>query len=158
MVFAGPAVFVLVGEGVEVFRQYLAHWKVWASWALVALLLLPGLLDSTFHIFYPRFRHEIRPMIEYVQQYREPGDQLLVFVPATFEFYTGENFRDMNIEPISWGRVWVLASGPRHTGYPEELEDLLHRLSTRRKQLGGIKEYGAVAFLFGPTQLRGEPG
>jgi len=157
MVFAGPMVFLLVAEGVEALRHRLASWRPSIAWAFVAVLLLPGILEATYRIGFPRLRHEVRPVVEFVQNHRQRCDQFLVFDPATVEFYAGRDLFNAPGEPSVSSRVWFIASGSRRKGFPAPAQDMLDRLSDQRPQLRGIEEYGAVAYLFGPARSPGEP-
>jgi hypothetical protein len=152
MVFAGPALLVLVGEGMEGMRGRLTRWRWWAGWATVTLLLAPGIGGAMYHIVVPRQRHEVRPVIEFVQRHRAPGDQLLVQCPAEFEFYTGCDQRSAPAEPNPSARIWFIATRARGGPFPRQ--DLLDRLSTQRVRLLAIEAYGAAAYLFAPEDPR----
>jgi hypothetical protein len=152
MVFAGPAVLVLVGEGTERVRARLTRWCWWAGTTCVALLLIPGLADATYDLFVPRWRHEIRPVIAFVQQHQQPGDQLLVLCPAEFEFYTGHRLGDARVEPDRAARVWFIATRAGGGVFPSQY--LLDRLAARRVRLLAIDEPGAAAYLFAPEGTR----
>jgi hypothetical protein len=152
MVFAGPAVLVLVGEGMESMRGRLTQWRWWAGWATVTLLLAPGIGGAMYHVVVPRQRHEVRQVIEFVQQHRAPEDQLLVLCPAEFEFYTGREQRSAPAEPNPSARVWFIAT--HAGGGPFPRQDLLDRLSTRRERLLASEEFGAAAYLFAPEDPR----
>jgi len=152
MTFAGPAVLVLVGEGMEHVRVRLTGWQSWAGATCVALLLIPGLANATYHLVVPRWRHEVRPVIAFVQQHQQPGDQLLVLCPAEFEFYTGQRWRDAPVEPTPTARVWFIATRAEGRTFPSQ--DLLDRLAARRVRLLAIDEPGAAAYLFAPESTR----
>lgn len=152
MVFAAPAVLVLVGEGMESARERLARWRWWAGTTGVALLMLPGLADAVYHVAVPRWRHEVRPVISFVQQHQQPGDQLLVLCPAEFEFYTGRSARSAPAEPVPGARVWFIATRSGGGSFPSQ--DVLDRLAARRRRLLAIEEHGAAAYLFAPEASR----
>lgn len=148
MVFAGPAVLILVGEGTERMRIQLMRWRSWAGAMCVVLLLIPGLAGATYHLVVPRWRHEIRPVIASVQQHEQPDDQLLVMCPPEFEFYTGRSVHDAPTEPNPAARVWFIATRAEGRTFPSQ--DLLDRLAARRVRLLAIDEPGAAAYLFAP--------
>ncbi len=152
MVFAAPAVLVLVAEGIEEVRRRLASRAPWVGVIGLALLLSPGLVDAAYRIALPRQRHEVRPVIAFVQRYVEPADQLLVLCPAEFEFYTGRDVRNAAIEPDPAARVWFIAT--RSGNKPFAGQDLLDRLRTRRRCLRAIEAYGAAAYFFAPEDSR----
>lgn len=157
MVFAAPMVYLIVAEGIEALRHRLVIWRPSVAWLFVGVLLLPGLLEATYRIGYPRLRHEVRPVVEFVQRYRQPGDQFLVFDPATVEFYAGCDLLNTPGELNASNRVWFIASGSRRKGFPAPTQEVLDRLSDQRLQLRTIEEHGAVAYLFGPARSPGEP-
>jgi len=152
MTFAGPAVLVLVGEGLEHVRARLTRWRPWAGATCVGLLLIPGLAGATYHLVVPRWRYEVRPVIAFVQQHQQPGDQLFVMCPPEFEFYTGRRVPDAPAEPNPAARVWFIA--PRTEGRAFARQDLLDRLATRRARLLAIDEPGAAGYLFAPEGTR----
>ena len=152
MVFAAPAALLLAAEGIESLRRRLTRWHALAGWTVVVCLLLPGLADAAYRISTPRLRHEVRPVIEFVQRHLQPADQFLVFIPAEFEFYTGRDFRNTSVEPDPSARVWVIVGGSRSKGLPLPAQALLDRLVRRRPELQAIEEYGAAAYLFGPER------
>jgi len=155
MVFAAPAAILLEAEGIEAIRGRLAGWPRWAGVGCLLLLLLPGLANAAYRIGFPRQRHEVRPVIEFVQRHRKPGDQFLVFCPAEVQFYTGVDFRGTSLEPDGSARVWLIATYARSGALP--VQGFLERLRTRRPQLDMVETYGAVAYLFGPESVSGEP-
>ncbi len=152
MVFAGPAVLILVGEGTERLRAQLTCWRSWAGAMCVALLLIPGLAGATYHLVVPRWRHEVRPVIAFVQQHQQPDDQLLVLCPAEFEFYTGQRLPDAPVDPSPASRVWFIATRTAGRAFPSQ--DLLDRLAARRERVLAIDEPGAAAYLFAPEGTR----
>jgi hypothetical protein len=158
MVFAAPAALLLAAEGIESLRRRLTRWRALAGWIVVASLLLPGLVMAAYRISSPRLRHEVRPVIEFVQRHLQPADQLLVFIPAEFEFYTGRDFRNTSVEPDPSARVWVIVGGSRSKGLPLPAQAVLDRLVPRRPELQAIEEYEAAAYLFGPERGPARPG
>ena len=157
MVFAAPAAILLLAEGVEAVRLRLASWHWWVGWAFVALLLLPGTVNAAYRIVIPRHKYELRPVIEFVQRYREPGDYILVFDPAAVEFYAGRDLRSSSGEPDASARVWYISIRDGFKASTFTAGDVLDRLSVRRRRLRGIEEYGAAAYLFGPERNASEP-
>jgi hypothetical protein len=91
-------------------------------------------------------------VIEHVQRSRKPGDKIIVFDPATVEFYTDKNFRNPSLEPSRSTRVWVIATRSGYKEFPSQVEDLLQSLRSRRQRLSSLEEFGAAAYLFSPEQ------
>jgi len=150
MVFAAPAVFVLVGEGIEALRERAIGRLHTVGIVALVLLFMPGVLTAAYRIAAPRQRHEVRPVIEFVQRHSEPGDQLLVFCPAEVEFYTGRDFRNAPAKSDPSTRVWYIATRSGERPFPAQ--EVLDRLNARRPRLEAIEEFGAAAYLFGPER------
>jgi len=153
MVFAAPAALLLAAEGIESLRRRLTRWHALAGWIVVVCLLLPGLVDAAYRISTPRLRHEVRPVIEFVQHHLHPDDQLLVFCPAEVAFYTGRDFRNASVEPDPSKSVWFIATGVDSDRF--SARGLLDHLRTTRPRLRVKEEYGAAAYLFGPEPATG---
>jgi hypothetical protein len=157
MVFAAPAVLLLAAEGLETVRQRLQRLPGrigWAGWVAVAVVLLPGIVNAVYHMGVPRHWHDVRPVIEFVQRYLEPHDQLLVTEPATFEYYTGRNFRNSSMSPDPSSRVWFITLRAGNKQFSMSKPELFEQLRVTRPQLNAIEEYGAAAYLFGPVEAR----
>jgi hypothetical protein len=146
MVFAAPAMLLLIACGIE---DLVARLRSRPQVTTIALgvLLLPGVLDAAYRIVVPRLRHEIRPVIAYVQQHRQADDQLLVFCPAEAELYTGTDFRAASTVPDAASRAWFI--GTRADGKPFGAQADLDRLRIVRPQLDAFEAHGAAAYLFG---------
>jgi hypothetical protein len=150
MVFAAPAALLLAAEGIESLRRRLTRWRQSAAWIFVTCLLLPGVAMAAYRIGAPGLRHEVRPVIEFVQRHLHPGDQLLVFCPAEVAFYTGRDFRNASVEPDPSKRVWFIATGVGSDRF--SARGLLDQLRATRPRLRVKEEYGAAAYLFGPER------
>jgi hypothetical protein len=147
MVFAAPGVLLLTAAGLEATRRRLESTRRGAGAVAVALVLLPGVAQAIYHLARPRERHEARPAIEFLMAEREPGDQLLVYCPAEFEFYTGTNPPPLQPEPAT--RVWFI--GTRSGDDPFPAQPLLDELHRTRPLLASKETYGAASYLFGPA-------
>ena len=150
MVFAAPAALLLAAEGIDSLRRRLTRWHALAGWIVVVCLLLPGVAMAAYRIGAPRLRHEVRPVIEFVQQHLHPDDQLLVFCPAEVAFYAGRDFRNASVEPDPSKSVWFIATGVDSDRF--SARGLLDHLRTTRPRLRVKEEYGAAAYLFGPER------
>lgn len=149
MAFAAPAVLVFAADGIELARRRLVVRLPRVAWAGLALLLAPGLLGAFYHLIVPRQRHELRPVIAYVQQRSTPGDQLAVFDPATFKFYTGRDLRSAPRQLSSAERVWVVTPRSKNGVLHPDVQDFVDRLARTRPRLSALETYGAAAYLFG---------
>jgi hypothetical protein len=148
MVFAAPAGLLLAAEGVERLRRWPLFRNGPAAWILVGFLLLPGIGDAAYRVWSPRFRHEVRPAIEFVRQHFEPGDQVIALDSATVEFYVGRDFPIVSAEPDSGVRAWLIFSGSAGKGSP--IQDVVDHMEARRPRLLTKVTHGAAAMLFGP--------
>ncbi len=154
MVFAAPAVLLLTGTGIEVVRGRLESWRRRAGAVMVTLVLLPGLAPAAYHVGVPRERHEARPAIQFLMAERRPTDQVLVYCPAEFEFYTG-TIPPAAQPPDPSSRVWFI--GTRSEDKPFPAQAVLDRLFTTRPLLLSKEAYGAASYLFGPESINGHP-
>lgn len=155
MVFAAPAVLLVAAEGLERLRRRLDRRWAWAGAAGVGLLLVPGVGEAAYRVVQPRERHEIRTMLEFVEQNRKPGDQFLVLCPAEVEFYAGRGIRG-SVKPKAAARVWVLSA--RRGNQPIPVPRVVEELSQSRPLLQRVETYGAAAYLFGTGRKRGSTG
>lgn len=147
MVFAAPAVFLTAGAGIEWARARLEASRSGAGAILIALFLLPGIAPDFYHLFSPRHRHEVRPVIEFVRSHRQPGDTFIVQCEPEVEFYTGREFLDRPASPAS-PRVWYITTSSGAHGLDQAR---IAKLEPGRAYLLGDQEYGAAAYLFGPS-------
>ena len=152
MVFAAPAVVLLAGEGLEIARAELASRDRRYAWAALALLLAPGLLPALYHLAAPHRRYELREAIAFMQQHGEPGDQLAVFDPATFLYYTGRDQRGASFQFADSARVWVLTTRSSAGTVPPAVQEVVDRLSRERPRLAASEVYGGGAYLYGAAK------
>jgi hypothetical protein len=154
MAFAAPVILILAAEGLERLRLRLALFHPLLGWTFAAAILLPGIFNAALHVAYPRERHEVRPVMQYVTRHQRPDDHFSVFAPAEVEFYTGKDFREGSLEAASSARVWFIATRKRYQKeFPSPAQDLLDRLIARRPRLAAVEEFGAAAYLFGPEPI-----
>jgi len=134
-------------------RQRLSSWHPNAAGAFVTLLVLPATAICVYRLGAPRYRHELRPVIEFVQRHAKPSDTLLVLDPATFAFSPAATFANQSPQPPADTSVWVITPWSRHGDSP--LEAIVQDLQVRRKRLDAYESAGAAAFLFGPERAAG---
>lgn len=151
MVFAAPAVLVAAGDGIEIARQRLAGRHPLAAAAALTLLLAPGVADALYHLAVPRQRHDVRGAIAFMQQRVAPGDELAVFDPATFQFYTGRDLRGASLSFAAPARVWLITPCSRRGELHADVQRLVDRLLRERSRLAVADLPGATAQLFGPA-------
>jgi hypothetical protein len=117
----------------------------------VAAILAPGVADALYHLAIPRYRHELRPVIAFLQERRQPGDHLMVFDPATFAFYTGVDVRHQPLEAPRAAAVWVVTPRSQRGAFAPQVESVLASLRRDRSLLARIEVYGAAGYRFGPA-------
>ena len=149
MVFAAPAVLLLVGEGIEIARHRLEPRHPRLTRCALAVLLAPGLLGALHHLVVPQQRHEMRPVIAFMQARLDPGDQLAVFDPATFEFYTGRDLRGALPAFDAGRRVWVITPRGMDGSLHPDVRAFVDSLSRARPRVTMLEVHGAAAYLFG---------
>jgi hypothetical protein len=153
MVFAAPAVLLLAGDGIEIARRRLAARRRGVAACALALLFAPGLADALYHLAVPRYRHELRPVIAFMQEQRAPGDQLAVFDPATFEFYTGRDLRGAALAFDPGARVWVITPRGSDGALHPDVQRIVDGLRRERPAVTAFEAPGAAAYLFGAVAL-----
>jgi hypothetical protein len=151
--FLAPFVLLFAAQGAEIVRSSLAPWRPRLATAFMLLLLAPGIAGALYHLIVPRYRHELRPVIQFMQARAMPHDAVIVFDPATFTYYTGRDVRGEVVDTASAARVWVVT--PRASGgsLEPDVEGQLSALRLRRTQIGEIEVHGAAAYLFGQSNL-----
>ncbi len=148
MVFAAPAVFIVVAEGIERVRQRLIGRSAWMAAVFIAITLIPGIAPAAYHIVYPRQRHEVRAVLDFVRRHRQPGDRFLIQCPPEVEFYTGHELLALPPAGPS-SRLWVLTTASGRHGLDAAS---IRAFAPDRPYLTGDQQFGAAAYLFGPAQ------
>jgi uncharacterized RDD family membrane protein YckC len=134
-----------------------------AGLAVVALLLFQPVAGATNQMLNPRARHDVRPIMAYVSNNRQPGDMIYVYhhQRESFQYYAprygfkegeyvlGIDARDESKRRASWdkyeqdldqlrgnARVWVLFSHVREIQNTREDEFILKYLNRIGTRLG----------------------
>jgi hypothetical protein len=157
MCFAAPAIFLLTAEGAEAVRARLEGWRPRAGAVLIAALLSPGIIGASYHLIVPRYRHELRPIIAFVQERAQASDALIVFDPATFAYYAGRDPRMTEASPAPSARVWVITPQSRRGRLHPDVQRTLEDLRRRRPQLDTRTAAGAAGYLFDPASFETPP-
>ncbi|HEX6750518.1 MAG TPA: glycosyltransferase family 39 protein [Longimicrobium sp.] len=90
LIFLIPSLAFIVAEGVAALPRMLPRAAGRIAFALAALLvLLPAASYAAFSV--PQLRGEIKPLLEYANQQRRPGDVMYVYYNGlpSFEYYAG---------------------------------------------------------------------
>jgi hypothetical protein len=151
MAFAAPAVLLLAADGLVLGGRRLAVGQRALALLAGTVVLAPALACALYHLAVPRQRHELRPVIASVQAQRRDGDQLAVFDPATFEFYTGIDVRTAPPPDLAAAaRVWVITPRSSHGALDPDVARVVDHLLATRPRLATFETHGAAAYLFGP--------
>jgi hypothetical protein len=156
MSFAGPVIFILLGEGSESIRSWISQRRRWLGEVALAALLAPTIVSSAWRVAVPRHNRELRGIFEFVQRHQQPGDSFVVTDPATAEFYSGHSFRrDASSEISPGARVWLITIPlPDITPGAREERAMAERLRATRPTIAHDEERGAEAWLLGPERAK----
>ncbi|HEY7913733.1 MAG TPA: glycosyltransferase family 39 protein [Blastocatellia bacterium] len=167
--------FAIIGATVWLIarREHLKYG--FAAGAMIALLLLlQPAAGATRHMFNQRARQNIKPVMKYVAENRQPGDTLYVYYHQreSFLYYAGKyGYKEgeyiIGIDPRNEkkrlikeqyradldqlrgrGRVWVMFSHVRSPGGVNEEEAFVGYLDSIGKQLHYHKSHGASVYLY----------
>jgi hypothetical protein len=150
MAFVAPLVLLLAAHGAEIIRASLAQWHPRITIAFTAALLLPALGDACYHLIVPRYRHELRPVIRFMQTHASADDAVIVFDPATFAYYTGRDVRGDRVNTAAPSRLWVITPRSSRGALEPDVQRVLTALRQQRPQLDAKETPGAAGYLFGP--------
>jgi 4-amino-4-deoxy-L-arabinose transferase-like glycosyltransferase len=172
LLFIVPSLFLLIAEGAAYLQMSLGDRSRIITVLLITVLLAPLSLSAARYLINPRTREEIRPVLEYIQEHKQPGDVVYVYQGAgqafgyyselfglnwgaiagvdargDWQLYTGDIDRLRNKK-----RVWVLFSHVRAFQGIDEERFLLYHLDTIGKQLDAFAAAGASANLYDLSQ------
>lgn len=170
LLFAAPALLLLIATGVESLRKSLwrTHRAAWVT--LILLLFLHPTLGAVRTAFAPTpyEREDMKTVLQYIQQQRRVGDHLYVYYGAeeAFRFYaprydlTGHPVRfgklprsvadylDDALAPSGTDRVWVVFSHVADRIGVNERALLLYLLDTVGTRLDAREAKGASVYLY----------
>jgi hypothetical protein len=127
MVYAAPAVVLLVSAAVPWCLQKLAHRHVWGALPLVAVLILPA-ARAGYSVVRPWERADCAAAADYVSQHRQQDD-LVTANHWEYLYYFRRLGRDfVPIETLAFprDRMWVVVTGAR----PADREPCLELFAT----------------------------
>lgn len=149
MAFIAPAILLLAAQGAEIVRSSLTRWYPRIAAAFMLVLFAPNVGAALFHLVVPRYRHELRPVIRYMQERAGDQDAVVVFDYATYAYYTGQDLRGVHVDTAAAPRVWVVTPRRSSGAFEPDVEQLLNDLHRRRPRLDAIETSGAAGYLFG---------
>jgi hypothetical protein len=169
LLFTVPSVLLLIAEGVERIRKKNRGYATATATILMGLLLFHPLLIAARHLVHPRTKEEIKPVMNYIREHWQNGDELYVYYGAEFPFkyYSGRYGLDGEDYIIGVGsrrtrenylrdldklhgktRVWVLFS---HI-YADEDQFFLQHLDNMGARLDSFRSVRASVYLYDLTE------
>ena len=172
LLFAVPAFLIPIAEGVEYIRCQTSVQAPAVGACLIGVLFFYPLLFSSYHLFKPSLREEIKPVLNYFQSHAREGDVLYIHSDAiaAFQYYAPrlhlsnvpliQGLSSGNPE-ISGGmyesdvdrlrghkRVWlVLAPGESEAG-DNEKKLFLYFMDKEGTTLDSFQRVGAAVYLY----------
>ncbi|HYB54314.1 MAG TPA: hypothetical protein VEG84_10640, partial [Thermoanaerobaculia bacterium] len=178
LLFLVPSILLLVAAGGEAVREATSSRSVAIFRILVVLLLFHPVLFAARSLIHPRTREELRPVLQYVQGRRQPGDRIYVYDGAwpAFDYYASRLGLDRSSvlrgrfagrfgDPRSdadalrgGGRAWLLFAHAQRSESVDDEARLLGLLDPSGR-LDARHEPGASGYLyaFGSSQPAPSP-
>lgn len=181
VLFLTPFVTVLIAEGaVQIYHKASAKGLSWLGGLFLALLFAYPVMTAGALLVEPNWREEIRPVIQYVEEHRQPGDLIYVYQRGEYQFkyyaqrygYSPEDYiigvDDLDsedgyglseqeaqryradLDQLQGSRVWIIFS------HIAQVADETGLVEARLNQLGdridGFYRPGAYALLYDLSQ------
>ncbi|MFX0201025.1 MAG: hypothetical protein ACFFCW_33310 [Candidatus Hodarchaeota archaeon] len=162
MLFFLPSVILTIAYGIATLWQHTGHHSRWVVGTAIVFLLFQPVLSLIKD--FPRYREEIKPVVNYIDDHYLLGDQVYVYWAAepAFLFYAKDRFNGSYIigvksfrDPFAYmqdmkyicglGRVWVLFSAVYGQQRTHFLQYLDRSGGVRRDQIEG---QGSFAYLY----------
>ena len=172
LLFAVPALLIPIAEGVEYIRCQTRIQAPAVGACLIGVLFFYPLLFSSYHLFKPSLREEIKPVLNYVQAHAREGDVLYIHPDAiaAFQYYaprlhlsnvhliqgvssgnpeTSGGMYEKDIDRLrGHKRVWlVLAPGESEAG-DNEKKLFLYFMHKEGTTLDNFQRVGAAVYLY----------
>ena len=174
--FLVPSLVVLIGAGGAMIWESVIPGRRFIAVLILLSILLPTAVRDLYYVMIPQKREEIRPVLAYIRDHRQPGDTLYIFYISEVPFRYYENrfgltpdrfgLADMptifgepgQADPSLYrtdlfrlrgrGRVWVLITHPRALGGPDEEQIFPRILDEWGKAIDHIQAFNASATLY----------
>ncbi len=136
----------------------------------IGILILVPILNNGNYFLKPMVREEIKPVLAYISEHREPGDTIYIHYGAKYQYLyyadrydlrsmpaTADRLKSKNPHVYSFEideikgqkRVWVLFS---HTYNEEKIEEMngkyLHRLDSAGRRIDSFYSTASSVFLY----------
>ncbi|MBV6397619.1 MAG: hypothetical protein HFACDABA_03233 [Anaerolineales bacterium] len=172
ILFLAPLLILLLAEGIESIASLFTRSAViaWTVGILLAVYLLYSpLAVSVENFIAPKYQEHIRPTMEYLRDFRKPGDLIYVYYWAehAVRYYAPKYGMDMpaftlgadhHEDPMVYlsdlealrghGRVWILFSHVYENGDFNERDFILGLLDSMGEQLRQFREPGTSVYLY----------
>jgi len=176
VLFLVPPILILIGAGAAMIWESVLPGRRFIAALILLSIYLPTAARDVFYVIVPQKREEIRPVLAYIRDHKQPGDVLYVFyisevpfryyenrfgltpdrfgladMPTTFG-QTGE--RDPSLYRADLGRlrgkgrVWVLITHPRALGGIDEEQLFPQILGQWGKPIDHAQAFNASATLY----------
>ena len=156
LLFLLPAALLVLGAGLDFILEKKRPYSILAAGAIAALLLIQPAGGATNNMLRPHSRQDIRPILAYVRDHRQPGDMVYVYhhQRESFQYYAkkygfdendfvlGIDARDKSKSSVDWQayerdldqlrgrrRVWLTFSHIRRIQGMREDEFMLNYVS-----------------------------
>lgn len=174
--FLVPSLVVLIGAGGAMIWESVVPGRRFIAGLILMSILLPTAVRDVYYVIVPQKREEIRPILAYIRDHKQPGDTLYVFYISEVPFRYYENrfglspdrFGLMDMPTIfgkprgadtstyrsdlarlrGSGRVWVLITHPHALGGIDEEQLFPQILGQWGKLMDHIQAFNASAMLY----------
>jgi uncharacterized membrane protein len=176
VLFLVPLLIVLMGAGCALLWESILPRRRWIAVLILASIFVPTTARDVYYLIIPQKREEIRPVLAYIRDHKQPGDKLYIFYISDVPFRYYQNrfglekdrlgLADMPLilgqpgdrDPSLYrtdlarlrgqGRVWVLITHPRALGGVDEEQLFPAILDSWGKQRDQVKAFNATAMLY----------
>jgi hypothetical protein len=176
VLFLVPSIVVLIGAGSAMIWESIKPGAKFVAVLILLSIYAPTAARDLFYVVVPQKREEIRPVLAYIRDHKQPGDLLYVFYISDVPFrYYRDRFglttdrsglSDMTTlvgkpgaaDPAQYradlsqlrgrGRVWVLITHPRALGGPDEEQIFPQILKRWGREIDHVQAFNASATLY----------
>jgi hypothetical protein len=176
VLFLVPSILILIGAGAAMIWESVLPGRRFIAALILLSIYLPTVARDVFYVIVPQKREEIRPVLAYIRDHRQPGDVLYVLYISEepFRYYknrfgmTPDRFGLADMPTIfgepgekdpsiyrtdlarlrGKGRVWVLITHPRALGGIDEEQLFPQILGQWGKPIDHVQAFNASATLY----------
>lgn len=176
VLFLVPMLVVFIGAGCAVIWESVTPSGRWVAALILATIFIPTAARDLYYIVFTQKREEIRPVMAYIRDHKQPGDSLYIFYISDVPFRYYENrfgleqnrFGLDNMNTIvedpgeadaaryradlarlkGRGRVWILITHPAALGGIDETQVFPAILDQWGRRLDRFDAFNATAMLY----------